>query len=81
MNECSDFINSGFQSPSAMPGSPSKRPRRKAKQERSRQTVRALLEAAARVLEVHGYAAATTNRIAESAGASVGTRYEHFPNK
>jgi AcrR family transcriptional regulator len=64
-----------------MPGSPSKRPRRKAKQERSRQTVQALLEAAARVLEVHGYAAATTNRIAECAGASVGTLYEYFPNK
>jgi AcrR family transcriptional regulator len=59
----------------------SNRPRRKAKQERSRQTVQALLEAAARVLDQHGYAAATTNRIAETAGASVGTLYEYFPNK
>ena len=57
------------------------RPRRKAKQERSRNTVQALLEAAARVLKQHGYAAATTNRIAETAGASVGTLYEYFPNK
>jgi AcrR family transcriptional regulator len=58
-----------------------KRPRRKAKQERSRQMVQALLQAAARVLEERGYAAATTNRIAETAGASVGTLYEYFPNK
>jgi AcrR family transcriptional regulator len=43
--------------------------------------VQALLEAAARVLEERGYAAATTNRIAETAGASVGTLYEYFPNK
>jgi AcrR family transcriptional regulator len=39
------------------------------------------LEAAARVLKDHGYAGATTNRIAEVAGASVGTLYEYFANK
>ena len=64
-----------------MPTRPAKRPRRKAKQERSRQTVQALLEAAARVLEQRGYAGATTNRIAETAGASVGTLYEYFASK
>jgi AcrR family transcriptional regulator len=64
-----------------MPTQSANRPRRKAKQERSRKTVQALLEAAARVLKQHGYAAATTNRIAETAGASVGTLYEYFPNK
>ncbi len=64
-----------------MPTKTAKRPRRKAKQERSRETVQALLEAAARVLERHGYAKATTNRIAEAAGASVGTLYEYFANK
>ena len=58
-----------------------KRPRRKAKQERARETVRALLDAAARVLEQRGYAGATTNRIAEAAGASVGTLYEYFADK
>lgn len=60
---------------------PSKAPRRKAKQERARQTVEALLEAAARVLQQRGYAAATTNRIAEAAGVSVGTLYEYFADK
>lgn len=64
-----------------MPTRTAKRPRRKAKQERSRETVRALLEAAARVLEQHGYAKATTNRIAAAAGASVGTLYEYFASK
>ena len=64
-----------------MPARSSKRPRRKAKQARSRETVEALLEAAARVLDEQGYARATTNRIAEDAGASVGTLYEYFANK
>lgn len=41
----------------------------------------ALLEAAARVLEQRGYAGATTNRIAEAAGAGVGTLYEYFADK
>jgi AcrR family transcriptional regulator len=64
-----------------MPTRTSNRLRRKAKQERSRQTVEALLEAAARVLQRRGYAGATTNRIAATAGASVGTLYEYFANK
>ena len=64
-----------------MPKKSSKRPRRKAKQERAQQTVEDLLEAAARVLERRGYAAATTNRIAEAAGVSVGTLYEYFADK
>ncbi len=40
-----------------------------------------VLEASARVLTQRGYAAATTNRIAEEAGVSVGTVYEYFANK
>lgn len=64
-----------------MPKKSSKRPRRKAKQERAQQTVEDLLEAAARVLERRGYASATTNRIAEAAGVSVGTLYEYFADK
>ncbi len=60
---------------------PASRPRRKAKQERARQTVDTLLEAAAQVLLDRGYAAATTNRIATRAGVSVGTLYEYFANK
>ena len=64
-----------------MPAKQATRPRRKAKHDRSRQTVRDLLEGAARVLEREGYADASTNRIAEAAGLSVGSLYEYFPNK
>jgi AcrR family transcriptional regulator len=59
----------------------SNRPRRQAKQDRARVTVDVVLEAAARILMEQGYAAATTNRIAEAAGVSVGTIYEYFANK
>jgi AcrR family transcriptional regulator len=64
-----------------MPASRANRPRRKAKQDRSRETVTIILEAAARVLLDQGYALATTNRIAKKAGVSVGTLYEYFANK
>jgi AcrR family transcriptional regulator len=40
-----------------------------------------LLDAAARVFAKHGYAAGTTNRIAEEAGHSIGSLYQYFPNK
>lgn len=43
--------------------------------------MQAILEAAAQVFERHGYAAGTTNRIAERAGVSIGTVYQYFPNK
>jgi AcrR family transcriptional regulator len=43
--------------------------------------VAAVLEAAARIFATHGYAAGTTNRIAEAAGVSIGSLYEYFPNK
>jgi len=64
-----------------MPTSRANRPRRKAKQDRARATVEAILEAAARVLTEHGYAAATTNRVAATAGVSIGTLYEYFSNR
>jgi AcrR family transcriptional regulator len=56
-------------------------PRRSPRQQRSRETVDAILEAAARVFGERGYAGGTTNRIAERAGVSVGSLYEYFPNK
>ncbi len=64
-----------------MPTRRAKRPRRKAKQQRSHETVDLVLEAAARVLLARGYSAASTNRIAAEAGVSVGTVYEYFANK
>ena len=57
------------------------RPRKRPLQARSRETVDVILRAAARVFAAQGYAAGTTNRIAEAAGVSVGSLYEYFPNK
>ena len=62
------------------PKSPN-RPRRQAKQQRALETVDAILEAAARVLAEQGYAAASTSRIADVAGVSIGTLYEYFENR
>lgn len=56
-------------------------PRKRPVQRRSLATVEAVLDAAARVFEEHGYAAGTTNRIAARAGVSIGTLYQYFPNK
>ncbi len=55
--------------------------RRRGKQERARATLACVLEAAAQVLQREGYARATTNRIAELAGVSVGTIYQYFADK
>jgi AcrR family transcriptional regulator len=53
----------------------------KGKQSRSRQTIQTILDAAAQVLIVQGYSGATTNKIAEKSGFSVGTLYQYFENK
>ena len=60
---------------------PKTAPRRPPKQERSQETVGVLIAATERVLTKEGYAAATTNRIAEVAGVSIGTLYHYFPTK
>src|SRR4051794_37836607 len=57
------------------------KPRKTATQERSRATVDALVEATARILVKEGYDKASTNRIAEVAGGSVGSLYQYFPGK
>ncbi len=58
------------------------RVRRKApSQARAKATVDAILEAAARVLVDDGFDAASTNRIAQVAGVSVGSLYQYFPSK
>jgi len=56
-------------------------PRRKPTQERSKETVRAIVEAAARVLVERGYGGTNVNRVAERAGVSVGSLYQYFPSK
>jgi AcrR family transcriptional regulator len=50
-------------------------------QERSRNTVEVIIEAATRILHKYGAARLNTNLIAERAGASIGTLYQYFPNK
>lgn len=55
--------------------------RKVASQERSRATVDALVEATARILVKEGFDKASTNRIAEVAGVSVGSLYQYFPGK
>jgi AcrR family transcriptional regulator len=64
-----------------MPRKPATTPRKLPKQDRSRVTVEAILEATTRILVEEGYDRANTNRIAERAGISIGSLYQYFPNK
>src|SRR4051794_11926673 len=57
------------------------KPRKAASQQRSRATVDALVEATARILVKEGFDKASTNRIAQVAGVSVGSLYQYFPGK
>jgi AcrR family transcriptional regulator len=43
--------------------------------------VESILRATTRILVREGYAALNTNRVAEEAGASVGSLYQYFPSK
>ncbi|MFJ9248483.1 TetR/AcrR family transcriptional regulator [Streptomyces sp. NPDC101776] len=56
-------------------------PRRKPRQVRAELTRERILTAAAHVFAEYGYAAGTTNRIAERARVSIGSLYQYFPNK
>jgi len=60
---------------------PTLKPRKNPEQSRSAETVRTILEGAARVLEEQGLAGYTTNAVAERAGVSVGSVYQYFPGK
>jgi AcrR family transcriptional regulator len=56
-------------------------PRKLPRQERSRVTVEAILQATAHILTEKGYDHTNTNLIAELAGVSIGSLYQYFPNK
>ena len=56
-------------------------PRKRPRQERSTDTVAAILEATVRVLHEVDGERLTTTRVAEVAGVSVGTLYQYFPNR
>jgi AcrR family transcriptional regulator len=56
-------------------------PRKRPRQERSRQTFDRIVDVAARIFERDGYAATTTNDVAAEAGVSIGSLYQYFPNK
>jgi len=55
-------------------------PRKLPQQDRSKVTVDAILTATARI-DSRRYDRATTNRIAELAGVSIGSLYQYFPSK
>jgi AcrR family transcriptional regulator len=57
------------------------RPRKTPVQARSTSTVEAIFTATIQVLIEFGLKRLTTTRVAERAGASVGTLYQYFPNK
>ena len=55
--------------------------RRAPTQDRSRQRVERILEAAGHIFAEKSFDAATTEEIAERAGVSIGSVYQYFPNK
>ncbi|MDQ0815105.1 AcrR family transcriptional regulator [Streptomyces sp. B3I7] len=56
-------------------------PRKQPRQARAELTRQRILTAAAHVFGELGYAAGTTNRIAERARVSIGSLYQYYPNK
>lgn len=64
-----------------MPSKTRTTPRKLPQQERSKVTVDAILIATAHILTTEGYGKASTNKIAELAGVSIGSLYQYFPGK
>lgn len=60
---------------------PASKMRKPPSQARSRATVDAIVEAAARILSNRGWSAFTTNAVADEAGISIGSLYQYFPDK
>ncbi|HVH48069.1 MAG TPA: TetR/AcrR family transcriptional regulator, partial [Labilithrix sp.] len=58
-----------------------RRERKPPQQARAQQTVRAILEATVQILDREGLEAATTTRIAEVAGVSIGSLYQYFSHR
>jgi AcrR family transcriptional regulator len=56
-------------------------PRKQPRQVRAELTRQRILTAAAHIFAEYGYAAGTTNRIAERARISIGSLYQYYPNK
>ena len=56
-------------------------PRKRPRQNRSKETVETILTATARILVKLGFDGLTTNAVAEQAGVSIGSLYQYFPNK
>lgn len=56
-------------------------PRKQPRQVRAELTRQRILSAAAHVFAEYGYAAGTTNRIADRARVSIGSLYQYYPNK
>ena len=67
--------------PAMAPSKKRRVPRKRPAQKRSKETVRAIVEAAARILRRDGYERTNVNRVAELAGVSVGSLYQYFPSK
>jgi AcrR family transcriptional regulator len=57
------------------------RVRKQPQQARAQETVRAILEATVQILDSEGLDAATTTRIAEVAGVSIGSLYQYFSHR
>jgi AcrR family transcriptional regulator len=55
--------------------------RKQPQQARAQETVRAILEATVQILDREGLDAATTTRIAEVAGVSIGSLYQYFSHR
>jgi AcrR family transcriptional regulator len=55
--------------------------RKQPQQARAQETVRAILEATVQILDSEGLDAATTTRIAEVAGVSIGSLYHYFSHR
>lgn len=55
--------------------------RKKPQQDRAVATVEAILQAATYILTRRGWAAFTTNEVAQKAGVNIASLYQYFPNK